>query len=156
MNNILAAVVRALSVLTTIFRTAAAFMVPSDQYAAQLQLLGADASTFGDKAGAKAADSTAGNLNNRLRAGTERRVNDGIANRSPQGQAGADQATRVQQLQDADAQRLASEAEAERQRQAQNQPPPAQDPANPNAHPPNGQNPQNGPNQDPNLSLIHI
>ncbi|MBK9367199.1 MAG: hypothetical protein IPN01_12925 [Deltaproteobacteria bacterium] len=149
-NNILAAVVRALSVLTTIFRTAAAFMVPTDQYAAQLQLLGADASTFGDKAGAKAADSTAGNLNNRLRAGTERRVNDGIANRSPQGQAGADQATRVQQLQDADAQRLASEAEAERQRQAQNQPPPAQDPANPNAHPPNGQNPQNGPNQDPN------
>jgi hypothetical protein len=147
-NNILSAVVRVLSLLTVIFRTAAAFMVPSDQYAAQLQLLGADAGNFGQKAGAKVADDTASKANKGWRERVENRVNTGVASRSPQGQAGADQAERVRQLQEADAQRLVAEAEAERQRQAQNGQNPQNDPNHP-ANQQNGQDPQNDPNRTP-------
>jgi hypothetical protein len=58
-NTVLGPVVMLLSGLTTVFRTIAALMVPSDLYAQQLQGVGQDAGTFGSAVGAKLGDSAA-------------------------------------------------------------------------------------------------
>ncbi|MBK7760922.1 MAG: DUF4157 domain-containing protein [Deltaproteobacteria bacterium] len=147
-NNVLSMIVLVLTGITTGFRTAAAFMVPSDQYAEQLKLLGADAGTFGEKAGGKAGDMTATNASNATKQKMEDKTNAAIASQTPDGQAGADQAERIRQLQEQDAQALQAEIDAERQRQAQNGQNPQNDPNNP-ANQPNGQPPQNDPNQNP-------
>ena len=55
----LGAVVLALSLLTTIFRTAAAVMVPAEMYAQQLEGVGDAAGDFGQAAGNKVADTAA-------------------------------------------------------------------------------------------------
>lgn len=150
-NNVLSMIVLVLTGITTGFRTAAAFMVPSDQYAEQLKLLGADAGTFGEKAGGKAGDMTAGTVNDGIRKPMEDKTNAAIAAKTPDGQAAADQAERIRQLQEQDAQALQAEIDAERQRQAQNGQNPQNDPNNPanQQNGQNGQNPQNDPSRTP-------
>ncbi len=61
-NTVLGLIVIALSTLATIFRVAAAFLVPADMYAAQLGGVGTDAKAFGEKTGAKLGDATAGKI----------------------------------------------------------------------------------------------
>lgn len=61
-NTALGMVVMALSLLTTVFRTAAAFLVPAELYAQQLAGVGDAASNYGEKVGAKVADNTANSL----------------------------------------------------------------------------------------------
>lgn len=116
-NSILGLAVLALSGITTVFRTAAAFMVPADMYAQQLELVGADAGTFGEKAGAKVADTAAEGLNNKVRGPIEQRVNDRIASSPPSsGGEGAGESERIRDAQEQDAQRLQDEAEDASQR----------------------------------------
>ncbi|MES2638684.1 MAG: DUF4157 domain-containing protein [Myxococcota bacterium] len=61
-NTALGMVVMALSLLTTVFRTAAAFLVPAELYAQQLAGVGDAASNYGEKVGAKMADNGANAL----------------------------------------------------------------------------------------------
>ncbi len=61
-NTALGMVVMALSLLTTVFRTAAAFLVPAELYAQQLAGVGDAASNYGEKVGAKVAENGANTL----------------------------------------------------------------------------------------------
>lgn len=98
-NTALSAIVFVLSGVTTFFRTLAAFMVPASMYADQLTGVGQAADTFGEKAGAKVADETAGQLNNTVRGPIQSRVDARVP--APGGATGADGGADADRVNDA-------------------------------------------------------
>jgi colicin import membrane protein len=94
-NTVLGSIVLILSLLETVFRTAAAFLVPSEMLADNLAGVGDAAGNFGDKAGAKLGDKTAGAIKDKV--GSMGSKKSGTAtDKEPDGQQqGADTAKKV-------------------------------------------------------------
>ena len=103
-NSALGPIVLALSAIGLFFRTLSALMVPADMYANQLADVGSAAGTFGEKAGAKVADTAVGAVNERIQGPIASRVDASIE----QGRTGddsggnADADSIVRDLEDAD------------------------------------------------------
>ena len=117
--TVLAGITLMLTFLTSMFRAMAALMVPADMYAQQLELVGSDATQFGQRAGAKAADKTADAINSGWRGNMSRRVDDKLAGTPPSsGGDGASQAERLRQANDADLVKLEDEV-AQRQKKVE-------------------------------------
>ncbi|MGK0362944.1 MAG: putative nucleic acid-binding Zn-ribbon protein, partial [Bradymonadia bacterium] len=104
-NSALGPIVLVLSGITIFFRTLAALMVPAEMYADQLADVGTSANNFGEKAGARAADTAVGAVNDRLQAPIADRVNDRVQDGADGGDNGAnvDADEVVRDLDDADA-----------------------------------------------------
>lgn len=87
-NSALGPIVLALSAITIFFRTLSALMVPAELYANQLAGVGNAAGTFGEKAGAKAADTAVSAVNSRVQEPIADRVNGRITPAPDGGDAG--------------------------------------------------------------------
>ncbi|MBT9558523.1 MAG: DUF4157 domain-containing protein [Myxococcales bacterium] len=101
-------IVIALKAVAALFRIAAAYMVPADAYAEQLAGVGKNAESFGEKAGARAADKTAGKVKAKIAGGNKKESPKKDPAAEKTGQDGvvtgdADGKARQQDLADADA-----------------------------------------------------
>lgn len=104
-SSVLGFIALALSALAAVFRTAAAFMVPAEMYAEQLEGVGDAAGEFGNKAGGKAADTLADGVGDRTRRRIEGRVDANIARRQSGADASSDTDT-VRDLNEESSQRV--------------------------------------------------
>lgn len=112
--TVFAALTLILAGIAAILRGLAAYYVPADKYAEQLKLVGSDASTFGERTGAKVADAAADTINdNFVRTKVNARVNDALEGQSPsRGAEGSDEAQRIKDATEADQQRLVEDVDA--------------------------------------------
>ncbi|HMV66502.1 MAG TPA: DUF4157 domain-containing protein [Myxococcota bacterium] len=99
-NTVLGSVVLILSLLETVFRTAAAFLVPADMLAENLAGVGDAAGNFGDKAGAKLGDKTAGAIKDKVSSMGSKKGGDGAAGEADGQQQGGDAARKVRKEMD--------------------------------------------------------
>ena len=112
--TVFAALTLILAGISAILRGLAAYYVPTEKYAEQLKLVGADATEFGKRTGAKVADAAAETVNdNFVRNKVNARVNDALEGQSPsRGAEGGDEAQRIRDATEADQQRLVEDVDA--------------------------------------------
>lgn len=149
-NTALAGVVIVLGLVTTFFRTIAAFLVPASMYAGQLTGVGQAADKFGEKAAAKAVDTGAEGLNARVRGPIQSRVDGRIPPPGgPRDGGGGADADQVRDAIDRHAQAVADRQAAQQQQNADGTRPPQTDPNRPPQDGSDQQPPRDGDDQRP-------
>ncbi len=110
-NTVLEPVVIMLSGLVMVLRALAALMVPSDLYAQQLQGVGEDASTFGEKGGAKLGDMAAEATNEAIADAVSPRPRDGGTGDGETAGDGEDLSAQVEDSNQSELERVVQEAQ---------------------------------------------